>query len=548
MSQTVMSIVDRLSEPQWFRNVESMSNIALPWVLTTLMAFYLFVPPILGGLRRVARNLIWLVVSVRMACKVFWRNTRDSFLGQPRYNPESTMPGSPFVPVSKLPKFQCMVLGNSRAGADPVQVGVAFRFEDWIVTAWHVVECCSEMWLSVEGETVPISKSSFDHLEGDIAYAPFSKDLGRLGLSKPKIRTAGTGRFDEAYVQVAGGSPLSQTNGALKPSRSFGYVRYTGSTKPGFSGAPYYQHVFVYGMHLGGGTENLGLDATYLHSMLLATRESTPDILDKVMFGRQPIAVRSFGNKYMAKTGSGYKNIMYEDYVELSNQGRSWADMVEDYEGEANLMYDDEEPTLQENFNRAALRAARVAASETSSQLSVISGAVSSRCMRKDTEIQELRDQISQLRKLLINYHEQILVQGKIPTQTTETSTSELKKQQENLRQKSSGQLSKTQKKRLRQRLSKNITGEPSMRILKEHSGILTQDQPPAYVTYKGTVRPLEKSLDGMGSGTQDLRSWLSSSVKYSAESGALKGEKLLSSTQSRSSLSRRRTSRQKLE
>nr|UXD80021.1 hypothetical protein [Myrmica rubra virus 6] len=92
-----------------------------------------------------------------------------------------------------------------------------------------------------------------------------------------------SGKLSPTFPQKSVGLYVSavsnkySTLGFLEPHSAFGFMTYTGSTIGGFSGTPYVVGNAVYGMHLGSGNENVGLDSAYILMVLRSMEESSED-------------------------------------------------------------------------------------------------------------------------------------------------------------------------------------------------------------------------------------------------------------------------------
>lgn len=193
------------------------------------------------------------------------------------YIPERVMPGSFFHQTTGCPKFQADVYTLS--GDKMVPRGQGFLTKgEWFVTAHHVLGDDIDLVLkTVHGEVV-ISRQRFQQREGDIAVARLTaQERGSLQLAQAKLygyaQSSTTGTM--VNVQAFG----KQSIGTLKHHEAFGFVTYTGSTIPGFSGAPYYFGNIVYGMHTGGMAQNIGYESAYLDMLFRSSEEDSAEWL-----------------------------------------------------------------------------------------------------------------------------------------------------------------------------------------------------------------------------------------------------------------------------
>lgn len=193
-----------------------------------------------------------------------WEHEQRNF----RMMPESIREGSPLLTLAPLP-FMFGVYGV-RKGSKTL-LGTGWRYGNNLVTAAHVV-----MDRSFEKVVIQnlVKKSFFEtkawvQLAADVAICDYEQ---RMELSSAKIDTVSR----SANVMVyAARSSQNGSVGLLKhiPSTALGFLEYTGSTLPGFSGAPYFNGVRVLGLHAGGGTVgNYGLSASYI-DMLIKSRQ-----------------------------------------------------------------------------------------------------------------------------------------------------------------------------------------------------------------------------------------------------------------------------------
>lgn len=174
--------------------------------------------------------------------------------------PERAVPGSSPTSI-EAPKFQFEL-----RTMNDVKIGQGFRVEldglDVLVTAYHnVVE---EVVLTTRHGRVLVKQEDFLTIPSlDIAYIPYSIALfSVLGLSKAKSGVKG---LNGVASIVDGGYG---TFGVLSDNAFFGYLTYGGSTWGGCSGAPYFLGNSVFGMHLGSGGVNMGLDLSYMSAVL----------------------------------------------------------------------------------------------------------------------------------------------------------------------------------------------------------------------------------------------------------------------------------------
>lgn len=175
-----------------------------------------------------------------------------------RFSPESQVAGSEIHPSTDAPKCQVKIYNN-----DGIHVGNGYRdWQNYLVTPAHVVhEFGSVSLRSIHGIRKTLLVSNFDIPIGiDLAFYKLADgDWADLGVSKAVYPD----KYDfDTVVSVHSGSGFS--TGYLDSTLNPEMVRYTGSTKPGFSGSVYAAGNKIFGMHLGGGAHNVGYPFPYI--------------------------------------------------------------------------------------------------------------------------------------------------------------------------------------------------------------------------------------------------------------------------------------------
>lgn len=193
-----------------------------------------------------------------------------------RRKPESAREGSNYYSVEH-PKFVVGLYGI-RDGAK-VFLGTGWATNGFIVTAMHVVD------------------KDFDHISirhKDNYFRTAHTDWKIIGPDVAAISNERRWTIPEAKVDALCGSHFvtvysahanqNCSMGVLKhtPTVAFGSTAYEGSTRPGFSGAPYYNGHRVMGMHVGGGNTNYGYSASYIMTLLQRVRSKESSELEQV--------------------------------------------------------------------------------------------------------------------------------------------------------------------------------------------------------------------------------------------------------------------------
>ncbi|APG75774.1 hypothetical protein 1 [Hubei sobemo-like virus 8] len=210
------------------------------------------------------------------------------------FEPERMMPGSSFE-ASSIPSFQAEVI--IRRDGIYYQAGQGFLTSagKYFVTAYHVVEGSEDVQLKTLKGEVYVSPDRFCAMDGDLVYMEITpQERSALNLSSAKLMSTAVGKGSGLFVQAVAGGQKSM--GLLDKHEAFGYVTYKGSTIKGFSGSPYYVGKTVYGLHIGGSTENLGYDAAYISMQLSSFEEDSSKMFieqalargDEINFMRSP--------------------------------------------------------------------------------------------------------------------------------------------------------------------------------------------------------------------------------------------------------------------
>lgn len=266
-SERIMEYVEDLHWPQKLSILELLAVIVIAYQLLKLLKF------LMVGLKN----------------KLYWAGSRFQSTPMMDFNEERMRPGSMLEAVKDSPKFQLEVY-TRRVGGLFVKSGQAFNTDYGIFTAYHVVENADEVRLVGPLSSLDMPANKFQQLESDVAlYKMQPIEATRLGIGKAKLHPIAVSQASGLVVKVQAFG--QRTMGMVTPSEGFGLCHYTGSTIPGFSGAPYCVGNYVYGMHMAGtASNNLGFEAAYLYMLARKGNESTEDYLMDEIF--------SLGKKY----------------------------------------------------------------------------------------------------------------------------------------------------------------------------------------------------------------------------------------------------------
>lgn len=275
---------------------------------------------------------------------------------------EKTVQGSEYHEV-EAPDFIGEVWGKT--GWSWTRRGTFFRVGPLLYTTAHNVAGCDQVKFRYRGKEQIVegkpTEYDLDFITYD--YLPFSHwQMGSGKFVK---------YFAPSYVACHNGS--LQSYGMLSMSPEVGFVQYSGSTTPGFSGAPYFANRRIYGMHTGWGVLNKGFCGAWMHSVLTSTvvRESTQDdsyltdpsqILRKAQ-EKGEMEYRYMGNDYVSVRAEGRYYTLSEDEFERLRTPKARRTARAEYEPEcaehrtsplpatSRFDYQDEEPVEQESGN-----------------------------------------------------------------------------------------------------------------------------------------------------------------------------------------------------
>lgn len=181
------------------------------------------------------------------------------------YRPERYMEGSEAIKTFNRPNFQVFLYGYD--GKSYKYVGSGFRYQDFLVTSLHVIDEYRSIQvrkLRGEGKGFEIPRDDFTSGECDLTWSLVDpREWSKLGVSTARLVAT-----MPAKIQASVNDGLQLTQGSVSKLPVFGYVSYSGSTWPGFSGAPYYVNNQVYAMHVGSGGVNLGISSSYIRALL----------------------------------------------------------------------------------------------------------------------------------------------------------------------------------------------------------------------------------------------------------------------------------------
>nr|AOX15242.1 protease [Baird Spence virus] len=234
--------------------------------------------------------------------------------------PEKVMAGSVFMKANK-PKFQADVYGL--ADGKWLRSGQCFLSGEYLITANHVVSGYEKVKIVSWKGHFETEASVFEHVEGDLAISMMGADvIALLGLTSSTLIDMEPEMDSGLFVTATGFDQTSM--GLVKTHPSFGFVRYTGSTVGGFSGAPYFCGNRVYGFHIGGCSENLGYSSAYVNMIIRYYREDTEDFVvqQAAHMGQFDYKQSPYSpDEFRVKVGRKYYNVDAEGLERMRSTG-----------------------------------------------------------------------------------------------------------------------------------------------------------------------------------------------------------------------------------
>lgn len=171
----------------------------------------------------------------------------------------------------------CQVILYLPSEGDFVRNACAWRLGDYLITTSHAIPAdLADLYVGVPDKPVVRCgfKIAYDHDELCILEVPPSI------FTTLSVKSARVGPTDNSMVRVTGCEAFrSTTTGLLSPTEVLAMYVYSGSTKAGYSGAPYMVgDNVVAAMHVSGGAlGNLAISARYiqmvLQQLVIAPRE-----------------------------------------------------------------------------------------------------------------------------------------------------------------------------------------------------------------------------------------------------------------------------------
>lgn len=186
-----------------------------------------------------------------------------------------------------MPKIQVKV-GTVKDGVFVVY-GSAVRIWDAVVMPAHVLSAAKDdegdVWLKGSQGCMRFNVKGFVDIETDLVAKILAlEDFSRIGMAQVNLYECipATGEF----VSICGVRGEGTVGKLMHDQTAFGKVTYSGTTMPGYSGAPYMKGSAVVGIHCWGGKVNGGYSASFvkvlIQRMMKQSCESSEDwLMDK---------------------------------------------------------------------------------------------------------------------------------------------------------------------------------------------------------------------------------------------------------------------------
>nr|QXV86395.1 hypothetical protein [Solemoviridae sp.] len=261
-----------------------------------------------------------------------WKLRRAEWLEftSQKITPESIRPGSDIMEMN-TPSYLASVFG--KIDDKKVYLGSAWRHENWLITAAHVVmdkgvPRDTYFTKATKEHLVPMKCGKWIQVDTDLAIMELDDKMkAGSGLTSAKV-----GILDPAshrHVMCISSRPQQNASlGVLRhvPEMAAGFVQYDGSTMAGFSGGVYTNSISVFAMHCSGGELNYGLAVSYILMKIRAYRKGESEIIYDIQ---------------KALRGTKKENLHWEfglDEVHLRIGGQYWTLDNEEFQ----LMIEDE--------------------------------------------------------------------------------------------------------------------------------------------------------------------------------------------------------------
>lgn len=219
--------------------------------------------------------------------KHYWPKVEAAYSNTIGFTPERVLPGSVLESQAIQPDFQASVYTDRLDDQKLLPRGQCFRYKQYLMTVAHVLEGSSNVRIvstrfdrnqhKFVDYQLDLELTRFKVIDVDLAIAELQpKEWSSLCMSSAKVANSIPTHGMVVKVSAFG----QQSHGMLRQHSAFGLLQYEGSTRGGFSGAPYHIQNTVFGIHAGGDTLNVGFDITYVSAILRELPYSPEDSAD----------------------------------------------------------------------------------------------------------------------------------------------------------------------------------------------------------------------------------------------------------------------------
>lgn len=216
----------------------------------------------------VARGCAFLGAVTLAGAVVFkiCRRKRLVLIDRP-YLQESVVPDSEELPM-RAPNCQVW-LAYPNADGNLEVIGAGFRAQfagkSYLVTAGHNLAFDDTLFLIKGANVVKIGNPQVTPIGTDASLMEVPEKIwSTMGVSVATFSPVPN--RGQVHVSICG-RDMNGTTGYLTGAPCVGQITYSGTTKGGYSGAPYFSANSVFGMHCHGGRRNGGLSAMYLSAL-----------------------------------------------------------------------------------------------------------------------------------------------------------------------------------------------------------------------------------------------------------------------------------------
>lgn len=233
--------------------------------------------------------LIFLITAYFLwkILEYYWPKVEAAYTNSIGFTPERVLPGSILESQAIQPDFQASVFTDRLDNPKLLPRGQCFRYKQYLMTVAHVLEGSSNVRIvstrfdkdqhKFVDHQLDLELTRFKVIDVDLAIAELlPKEWSSLCMSSAKVANSIPTHGMVVKVSAFG----QQSHGMLRQHSAFGLLQYEGSTRGGFSGAPYHIQNTVFGIHAGGDTLNVGFDITYVTAILRELPYSPEDSAD----------------------------------------------------------------------------------------------------------------------------------------------------------------------------------------------------------------------------------------------------------------------------